>query len=152
MATSLSNPHDRFFKELFSRQEAARDFLQNYLPADVAQLLDLASLEISKDSFIDADLQEHFSDLLYTVALRDGRQSYVYVLFEHKSYPEELIAFQLLKYMVKIWDQSLKQAGSLQPIIPLVIYHGQRRWSIAPEFSALFDLAEPLKSYLPNFQ
>lgn len=64
MSTPLSNPHDRFFKDLFSRQEAARDFLQHYLPTDIVPLLDLDSLDIRKDSFIDPDLQEHFSDLL----------------------------------------------------------------------------------------
>ncbi|RMD98278.1 MAG: hypothetical protein D6814_07860, partial [Calditrichaeota bacterium] len=31
----ITNPHDRFFKESFSRRETARDFLQNYLPAEI---------------------------------------------------------------------------------------------------------------------
>jgi hypothetical protein len=30
-----------------------RDFLRRYLPADVVALLDLSSLELTKDSFID---------------------------------------------------------------------------------------------------
>jgi hypothetical protein len=29
--SELRNPHDRFFRETFSRPEIARDFLQNYL-------------------------------------------------------------------------------------------------------------------------
>jgi predicted transposase YdaD len=33
--SELTNPHDRFFKEVFSRPEAARDLLQNYLPEEV---------------------------------------------------------------------------------------------------------------------
>jgi predicted transposase/invertase (TIGR01784 family) len=83
MAEPLSNPHDRFFKDLFSRQETARDFLQSYLPPDLLQHLDLASLDIHKDSFVDPELQEHFSDILYKVALPAGREAFVYVLFEH---------------------------------------------------------------------
>jgi hypothetical protein len=31
---SFRNLHDRFFKELFARQENARVFLQRYLPSD----------------------------------------------------------------------------------------------------------------------
>lgn len=48
----LSNPHDSFFKEIFSRPEVARDFLQNYLPPAVVEQLDMASLELRKDSFV----------------------------------------------------------------------------------------------------
>ncbi|MCP4992174.1 MAG: Rpn family recombination-promoting nuclease/putative transposase, partial [Gammaproteobacteria bacterium] len=67
MADPLTNPHDKYVKSIFSDHEAARDFLQHFLPADIIPLLDLASLDIQKDSFIDPDLQEHFSDLLYHV-------------------------------------------------------------------------------------
>jgi len=49
--TEISNPHDRFFKDVLSRREAARDFVLHYLPAEVAKLLDVESLEVSKDSF-----------------------------------------------------------------------------------------------------
>jgi predicted transposase YdaD len=49
----LGNPHDRFFKEVFARPEVARDFLINYLPEPVAALIEPASLQLRKDSFID---------------------------------------------------------------------------------------------------
>jgi predicted transposase/invertase (TIGR01784 family) len=88
----LSNPHDRFFKELFSRKEAAQEFLRLYLPPEVAALLDPATLELTKDSFIDPELQEHFSDMLYKITLSQQQPAYIYLLFEHKSYPDKLVA------------------------------------------------------------
>ena len=36
MTGYLTNPHDSFFKDLFSRQEAAHDFLKHYLPPETA--------------------------------------------------------------------------------------------------------------------
>ena len=33
----ITNPHDRFFRQVFSRRETAADFLRNYLPAAVAR-------------------------------------------------------------------------------------------------------------------
>jgi len=150
--SDLTNPHDKFFKDVFTRQEAAQDFLQHYLPAEVAALLDLPTLEIGKDSFIDPDLQEYFSDLLYKVALHNGQETYIYVLFEHKSYPDPLIAFQLLKYMVRIWEQALKQEETLLPIFPLVVYHGAKRWTVALELLALFEIPDELKSFVPNYR
>ncbi len=153
--TEISNPHDRFFKEVLSRQEVARDFLLHYVPANIVGLLDIDSLEIRKDSFVDKDLNEHFSDILYCVNMKQGGSSYVYALFEHKSYPEPLISLHLLRYMIRIWEQALKQgvARPLPPIIPIVVYHGRTRWKIGLEFFDLFnDLPEELKSFAPGFQ
>ncbi|MCK4390489.1 MAG: Rpn family recombination-promoting nuclease/putative transposase [Desulfobacterales bacterium] len=132
----------------------ARDFLTYYLPADIVELLDIDTLELSKDSFVDKELSEYFSDLLYKVELRDGRAIYVYVLLEHKSYPEPLIAFDLLRYMVEIWNLLLKQAKAgkkLPMIIPVVLYHGRPRWHIAQDFRSLIADDGKLERYLPDF-
>ena len=106
---SLQNPHDRFFKELFSRLEVAQDFVRHYLPTEIVALLDVTTLDIVKDSFIDPELQEHFSDLLYQVTLQTGHEAYIYLLFEHKSYSDAKIALQLLRYMINIWDHLQRQ-------------------------------------------
>ncbi len=46
----VKNPHDRFFKETFSRAEVALDFVHNYIPPEIAALLEPVTLEISKDT------------------------------------------------------------------------------------------------------
>jgi predicted transposase/invertase (TIGR01784 family) len=136
----LSSPHDSFFKELFSRPEVAADFLANYLPPEIAAALDLSSLEIVKDSFVDEALRRHLSDLLYRVGLQGGGNAYACMLFEHKSEPYDLVSWQILRYKVRAWEQELRQgAAKLPPIIPIVFYHGQRRWQVPREFSALVD-------------
>ena len=114
----LTNPHDRYFKQALSRPDVARDFLEHYLPPDVAAVLDVSAPELVKDSFVDQEMQEHLADLLYQVSLRTGEDAYVYVLFEHKSYPDPQIAFQLLRYMVRVWEYGLRQWGRLWPIMP----------------------------------
>jgi predicted transposase/invertase (TIGR01784 family) len=122
----ISNPHDRFFKETFSQPEIAADFLANHLPAPVAAVLDLdpAALELVRGSFVDRALRPHFSDLLYRVRLQDGQPVFVYLLFEHKSFADPWVAFQLLRYMVRIWEQSRRRdpQAPLVPIIPIVVY------------------------------
>ncbi|MGH2544118.1 MAG: Rpn family recombination-promoting nuclease/putative transposase [Ardenticatenaceae bacterium] len=153
MPTELRNPHDRFFKEVFSRPEVAQDFLQNYLPEGVAALLAPVPPQLRPGSFVDEALQEHLSDLLYEVRLQGEEAAYVYVLFEHKSYPEPLITFQLLRYMVRIWERDLREAGrsDLRPILPLVLYHGRAVWQIPRTFGALFSGPELLRPYWPEF-
>jgi predicted transposase/invertase (TIGR01784 family) len=148
---TITNPHDRFFKQLLSGPESAYDFMRYYLPTEVVELLDLPSLALRKGSFVDRRLQEHFSDLLYEVNLHTGGGAYIYILFEHKSYPERHIAFHLLRYMVQIWEQSLKERQGFAPIVPVVIYHGQARWRVSPHFGGLFDAPEALASFVPDY-
>nr|MBP8292620.1 Rpn family recombination-promoting nuclease/putative transposase [Caldilineaceae bacterium] len=148
----IVNPHDKFFKEALTQPEAARIFLRDYLPAEVTAQLDLARLQLVKDSFVDETLQEQFSDLLYEVGLRDGGNAYVCVLFEHKSYVDPLVALQVLRYMVRVWDYGLRQRGRLWPVIPVVVYHGAARWTVATDFQALFDLPAELKPYVPDYR
>ena len=56
--SGIANPHDKFFKEALSRRDVARDFILNYLPADIVAFLDIDSLVINKDSFVDKDLKK----------------------------------------------------------------------------------------------
>lgn len=88
-------------------------------------------LELEKESFIDKAMKESFSDLLFSTEI-DGRKGYTYFLFEHKSYPDKTVAFQLLKYMAEIWNTKMKKEimDQVSLIIPLVIYHGSSGWNI----------------------
>jgi predicted transposase/invertase (TIGR01784 family) len=86
------------------------------------------------------------------VNLQGGQETYIYLLFEHKSYPDPLISWQLLRYMVRIWERSLKQQESLLPIVPMVIYHGQKKWQVALNLAASFELPDALKPYVPDYQ
>ncbi|VAW47768.1 hypothetical protein MNBD_GAMMA03-1551 [hydrothermal vent metagenome] len=150
----INNPHDKFFRELMGDKEKAKDFLVNFLPKKILQLINLEKIKIVKDSFVDEELKEYFSDILYRVDL-DGKKGYIYFLLEHKSYPYKVTSFQLLKYMVQIWGLHLKQKPKekLPVIVPLVFYHGQETWSIDKKLSSLIvPVSEELKPYIPNFE
>lgn len=151
---TLNNPHDRFFREVFSRRDVAVDFVCRYLPSEVVAQIEPATLRIIKDSFVDPDLQEHFSDLLYQTHLRDGEEAYIYLLFEHKSYPDSGIAFQLLRYMVRVWEQVLKQKerGHFPTIVPVVVYHGAEDWRVDRHFRSLFVERPAFAEYIPDFR
>lgn len=152
---SVHNPHDALFREIYSRKAEARSFLAHYLPEDVLAVLDVDSLDICKDSFVDEELKAYYSDILYSVQLA-GQPGYVYVLFEHKSYPDRLIHLQILDYMLKIWrlDQHKGETTRKLPIIlPVVLYHGGAPWMYGRQ---LLDLlcgpTDQLTAYVPDFR
>lgn len=153
--SEIANPHDSFFKDLMARPEMAADFLANYLPPEVASELDVTAPELVKDSFVDAELQPHLSDLLYRVRLKSGGEAYVYVLFEHKSRPDAWVGFQLFRYKARIWEpMAQRKMQKLPPIFPLVLYHGRTRWRAKRNFGALIEWqgAEALRKYTPEFE
>ena len=155
MPAELGNPHDRFFKELWSRIAVGQDFLRAYLPTDVVAVLDLDTLELTKESFVDEQLRAHYSDLLYRVKRQDGGAGFVYLLLEHKRTPERLTAFQLLRYLVRIWERVLEQTPdkiSLPPIIPVVVYHGDTPWPHGQTLQAALTLPEALAPHAPDFR
>lgn len=153
--SGISSPHDAFFKKTFSQPEVIHNFLVEYLPPEVAAALNLDGLELQKDSFVDSQLQEHFSDLLYKCPLagEETAEVFVYLLLEHKSSSEKLTPLQLLGYMVQIWQSATpKGKGELPPIVPMVIYHGRSRWQVAEDFVGLFNGPESLRQYWPAFR
>lgn len=153
----IQNPHDKFFKESFGNLAVAKDFLINYLPSEILERIDLNSLVPQKDSFINEELQEVFSDMLFQVDLNQ-RPGYLYFLFEHKSYPSKTISLQLLNYMLQIWETKMNKEMDYEipVIIPLVIYHGKARWKIKTSLAELIpdyqDLPPSIHNYIPNFQ
>lgn len=86
--------------------------------------------------------------------MRDGEEVYVYLLFEHKSRPEPQVAFDLLRYMVQIWDRTRnkKAAECLPHIIPIVFYHGKERWRADTDFANLFRKIEGFSRFIPSFE
>src|SRR6056297_4274388 len=107
--SKVVNPHDKVFREVYSNKENARSLLAEKLPDKVLKLVDLNTLEISKDSFIEKELADYYSDMLYRVNLTDGSQGFIYVLFEHKSYYDKFVHLQLLEYKLVIVAFMLEQ-------------------------------------------
>ena len=146
----IAAPHDTYFRESFSRRDIAEDFLRHHLPAPLLAEIDLATLEVSKDTYVSTELRTAYSDLVYRVRCRDG-ELVIYLLFEHKSSPDHWTLLQLLRYLVAEGDQYRKQhpeARHLPPIYPLVIYHGASQWRSPTHFH---DLIRPLPPVLAPF-
>jgi predicted transposase/invertase (TIGR01784 family) len=151
--SELQNPHDHFFRYAFSQVEIARDFLIHYAPAAVVAEFDLATLEVTAESFVDDALHSHHTDLLYRVKLKNGGTAYIYILLEHKSYADEQVGFQLLRYKVRIWERVPCDAnGKLPPVFSLVFYHGPTPWRTSQQFADMVAANETLAEYTPHFK
>ena len=145
-------PHDTLFKNVFGNRENVIDFLKNYLPKYILKLIKLETLKIIRETYISQELRKFFSDALYKVKLLE-KDAYIYVLIEHKSYYEENLPFQLLEYMTQIWRREREEERKFKYpfILPLVIYHGERKERIR-YLSEIVELPdERLKIYAVSY-
>jgi predicted transposase/invertase (TIGR01784 family) len=61
----IQNPHDQFVRGVFSKPKIAKAFMANYLPSEIVGKLNLDSLKMTQESFVDEDLRLHHTDLLF---------------------------------------------------------------------------------------
>ena len=131
----LPNAHDALFRAAFEDPSLAAAFLRDHLPNRIAALLDVTRPEKIDGSFVDEALSGSQSDALYKVRTRFGTPVYCYLLIEHKSTPDTGLPLQLAHYMIRIWRRHVTENGTasrrnLPPIVPLVLYAGERRWTV----------------------
>jgi len=119
----------------------------------MARALDFDTLALCKESFVAETMAHFFADIVYTCALRDGGEASVYLLLEHKSSPKSACAIQILRYMVMLWERELEkqpQLRQLPPVVPMVIYHGERNWE-ARQMKEFFPKDTPFHECLPLY-
>ena len=131
--TNIINPHDKFFRTSFSRLDVVRSFIEEVLPKQYRNKINLDSLRLSNSSFIDEELSEHLADLVYQAEYA-GEPAKISLLFEHKSYQEDFPELQLLQYMNNAYKEERKQKKKDKKpkkstvVIPIVLHHGVSAW------------------------
>ena len=156
MSKPPANIHDAFFKKVMSDPQSAGQFLYEHLPPDVAALLSEDPPELQSGSFVDEDLAQHQTDLLFRIRLKEeGGEALAYILAEHKSAPDPLARLQLLRYVTRVlvqWHRENKRLP-LPAVVPLIAHHGPSGWSFSTDFADLYgSVADPLRPYLVTFR
>ncbi len=81
----IVNPHDKFFKAVFSRRTEAVSFLRSTLPPEVIQKIKPESIQLANTHYISKELQESMSDVVYEADF-EGFPIKLAFIIEHKSY------------------------------------------------------------------
>ena len=152
---STATPHDATFRQFLTQPDIARDFMKLHLPAELRAVCDLSMLKLESGSFVEDNLRQYFSGVLYSPKTAAG-DGYVHVLIEHQSSPDRHMTFRLIRYAVAAMQRLLEAGHKKLPlVIPVLFYTGKRspypnstRWldeSDDPEMAArLCSSALPL--------
>ena len=129
----IINPHDRFVKAAMENRDVAMEFLDIYVPDEVKVICKLEEFQHIKQSFVDSDLREHITDILFRVPHKDPKEPplFLYFLMEHLRNNDKLSAFRDWNYKVKIVRFSMEDTGRQE--VPLIlsffIYNGKSEFT-----------------------
>ncbi len=119
----IHHPHDSLFKYIFSNVDNLKTFFKHFIP-DIYKSMDLDTLQLINTERQAENIKKFFLDLAFSCKVK-GVDSNIYIVFEHKSYPDKLAPIQIMYYCASVWEQNIREKKDFTPIIPLVIAHYQ---------------------------
>ena len=139
--------HDTSYKQLFSHPEMVRDLITGYVDPRVAQTFDLTTLERCNGSYVSPDLRERRNDVVWRMRSASG-WTYVYLVLEFQSTVDRFMAVRLLGYIALLWQDLIAQKvipsdGHLPPVLPIVLYNGDSRWTAPTTLKKLISAPHP---------
>ncbi|WP_045221321.1 Rpn family recombination-promoting nuclease/putative transposase [Desulfonatronum thioautotrophicum] len=150
--------HDELFKKVIGDPVNARDLLRAHLPPEVLTQLNMDTLQRIPATFIDENLKKHYADLVYTVKTVSPKCPEIrfYLLFEHKTWPDDFVGVQLLRYVALVWTSILEDPQykhpKLPPILPIVFYQSNDGWVPKTSFRDLiYSPSEVFDKFIPDF-
>lgn len=148
--------HDKFVKFIFSYPEKAKDYLRLQLPEKLKEIIDLESLELTTDSFINVQLKESFTDIVFKVKMNDiDKPLFISILIEHKSYKDNWVTIQIGHYIFSSLINQIKNVGSestIIPVVPILFYHGVEAWDYHTHRSLYKNFDEEVLKYIPDYE
>lgn len=150
-----AHPHDSLVQRFLTRPEVAAIQLRVALPPALTAHFDWPTLRIASGTYIDPKLRPRRGDILYAVDLLDThRPAFIYVLLEHQSTSQRLMAFRLLQYACRLWERYVHAQPTpvewLPLVIPLVLYQGPGGWTAPRRLSELLDVPPALLAACPS--
>ena len=137
------HPKDRFFRGYMGRPRNTRQLLRWKLPKRLQKKLNWRTMRVRLSTFVDERLRRRESDLLVEFKTKDGDPVLVYVLWEHQSVVEMMMAWRIWEYrteIMKAWRAENPNAKELPYIHAMVLYQGKAKWTAPLNVSGLIPL------------
>ena len=150
--------HDAAFKRWFDHARMVEDLLRGFAPADVVKALDFDTLEQLPPDYVDDGFARGSGDAAWRVRFRGAAGDWLYllVLLEFQSTVDRHMAARILAYTARMYLKLIRGGrlpadGRLPPVLPVVIYNGERRWSAAAEVGeTIASVGEALAPFQPR--
>ncbi len=97
--------------------------------------------------------KEKESDLIYSVNYKDSPM-FIFLMTEFQSTVDKTMPLRFLRYIAEFYenlDRGSQQKHRLPPVLPILLYTGNARWTAPPNFQTMVEQSIPSK-YIPHFE
>ena len=153
----MSHDDDASYKTLFSAPEVVRDLILGFVPDKWLHGLDYPTLERVSGSYVTDDLRDRADDIVWRAKV-EGEWVYLYILIEFQSTVDPWMAVRIMTYVGLLYQDLIKQKQvlperRLPPVLPIVLYNGQGRWTAATDVADLIPKPPGLLAkHLPHLE
>lgn len=153
----MSHEDDASYKLLFSAPEVVRDLVLGFIPDAWLHSLDYSTLEKMPGSYITDDLRQRADDVVWRVKA-DGEWMYLYLLIEFQSSVDAWMAVRIMTYVGLLYQDLIRRSEvpggkRLPPVLPIVLYNGDAKWTAATDIATLIPKVPGLVAkYLPKLE
>jgi Putative transposase, YhgA-like len=122
--------------------------------------IDFAQLQPDPTTYVQRDFRHVESDIVLRGPLKGHGQQriLIYILIEHQSEPDELMAFRVLEYVMQIYGSQRRDWGQTHPsfagfrfqaVLPVVFYTGERPWPSVGNMASLIEGGKRFEKLAP---
>lgn len=131
----MATNHDHSYKLLFSHPEMVKDLLTGFVKEEWVNQLDYSTLEKVSSTYVADELRDREGDVIWRVRWGES-WLYVYLLLEFQSTVDRYMAVRVMSYLGLLYQDLIRQknltpSGKLPPVLPVVLYNGEKRWKAA---------------------
>jgi len=154
---AMSHEDDASYKLLFSAPEVVRDLVLGFIPDAWLHSLDYTTLEKVPGSYVTDDLRHRADDVIWRVRA-DGEWVYLYLLIEFQSTVDPWMAVRMMTYVGLLYQDLIRRGDALKgkklpPVLPIVLYNGDAKWTAATDIAELIPKAPGLVAkYVPKLE
>ena len=131
----ITQKHDKSFKKALETPEEMSNFLNNFLNIKVNN----KEIKRYATENITEQYEVRLSDIVYK---KEGQE--IYYIVEHQSTVDFNMPYRMLRYCMELMRKIIEDSKQkIYPtIVPIVIYTGERKWTIAKNFADRQELSK----------
>ena len=143
--------HDPIYRRLFGFKRMVADLVRVVGDPALLREVDLDQLDRLPADYVGDSGQQRRGDTVWRVSYRGG-SLYLLILLEFQSKSDSLMALRNLEYTTLLYRELERRAelgtpGAWPPVLPVVLYNGETRWTAELEMRKLIapvpDLLAP---------
>ncbi len=153
----MAQDDDVSYKLLFSVPEVVRDLILGFIPDEWLHGLDYTTLEPYPGSYVTDDLRHRADDVVWRVKA-EGEWIYLYILIEFQSTIDPYMAIRIMTYVGLLYQDLIRKKDilanrQLPPVLPIVLYNGDAKWTAATDVATLIPKVPGLVAkFLPKLE